>query len=103
MKLTLSSLSLLASILLPLASSVNIGCDHIRVEKKKFDLSKIGGPHAVTVQDTNRPPAIYNSTWTLDICQPLVRNNDIPKEDQCPVGTHGAFPSSPSMSPVRSL
>lgn len=84
--------SLLLSVLLPLlqlAAAVSIDCDHIRVDGKKFDLSKLAGRHSVTVHDTSRPPAEYNTTWTLDLCAPLKKIKGIPNEDQCPQGTRG--------------
>ena len=72
-----------------LTSAISLDCSHIRVNNKKFDLSKIGGPHSVLVHDENRPPAVYNTTWTVDICQPLKKIKGIPNDDQCEAGTHG--------------
>jgi len=71
-----------------LSSALTFQCDHIRVDKKKFDLSKLGGPHELLVHDEDRPPAIYNTTYTVDICQPLRKDKKLPSGDQCPSGTH---------------
>ena len=70
-----------------LASAVSLDCTHIQIDKKKFDLSKIGGPHTVLVRDESRPPSISNWTWAVDICQPLKKVKEIPDADQCPTGT----------------
>jgi autophagy-related protein 27 len=73
-----------------LASALTLNCEHIRVDAKKFDLHKLGGPHSVLVHDESRPPALHNITWTVDICKPLrkVKDKNIPNADQCPTGTH---------------
>ncbi|KIY02461.1 uncharacterized protein Z520_02600 [Fonsecaea multimorphosa CBS 102226] len=70
-----------------LAASVSIDCQHIRVDGKKFDLSKLAGRHSVSVHDTSRPPAEYNTTWTIDLCAPLKKLEGIRDQDQCPHGT----------------
>ena len=72
-----------------LAASVSIDCDHIRVDGKKFDLSKLAGRHAISIHDTSRPPAEYNTTWTVNLCAPLKKINGIRDQDQCPAGTRG--------------
>ncbi|OCT49791.1 autophagy-related protein 27 [Cladophialophora carrionii] len=80
----------LLSILLSLshlAAAVSIDCDHIRVDGKKFDLSKLAGRHSVSVHDTSRPPAEYNTTWTVNLCAPLKKLEGIRDQDQCPAGT----------------
>lgn len=86
-----TALSLL-SVLLPLAhlaATVSIDCEHIRIDGKKFDLSKLAGRRSVNVHDTSRPPAEYNTTWTLDLCAPLKKIGGIRDQDQCPHGTRG--------------
>lgn len=79
-------------LLYSLVSALNLECERIQVDKKKFDLSKLGGPHSILVQDTQRHPSLSNTTWTLDICQNLRKPKDTPetpKEDQCPNYTRG--------------
>ena len=83
------SLSSIPLFLSHLAAAVSIDCEHIRVDGKSFDLSKLAGRHAVSVHDTSRPPAEYNTTWTLDLCAPLKKLEGIRNEDQCPQGTRG--------------
>lgn len=70
------------------ASALTPGCDHIRIGGKKFDLHKLGGPHSVSTHDELHPPAMHNTTWTVDICQPLRKEKKLPNADQCPSGTH---------------
>lgn len=73
-------------------SAVNLECNHVRVDGKKFDLSPLGGPHSILVQDTEPHPAKYNTTWTIDVCQALKKPKSIkgtPDEDWCPNYTRG--------------
>ncbi|EXJ90067.1 hypothetical protein A1O3_03135 [Capronia epimyces CBS 606.96] len=70
-----------------LSAAVSIDCENIRVDNKKFDLSKLAGRHSISVHDTSRPPAEYNTTWTLDLCAPLKKLKAVPDSDQCPSGT----------------
>jgi autophagy-related protein 27 len=85
-----TTLSITVPLLLStLTSALTLDCTHIRVDKKKFNLQKLGGPHSIVVVDKDRPPAIHNTTYTVDICQQLERAKDIPKAEQCPRGTYG--------------
>ncbi|SPO03976.1 related to autophagy protein Atg27 [Cephalotrichum gorgonifer] len=68
------------------ASAVMLNCEHIRVDKQSFNLQKLGGPHSV-VTTLLEPPSHSNTSYTVDICQPLKRKGDVPKEEQCPNGT----------------
>ena len=71
-----------------LASALTLGCDHIRTNGISFDLHKLGGPHSVSTHDESHPPAMHNTTWTVDICKPLRKDKKLPNADQCPAGTH---------------
>lgn len=73
-----------------LSSAITLNCEHIRVDGKKFDLHKLGGPHSVFVHDESHPPTLHNITWTVDICQPLrkAKDKNIPNADQCPSSTN---------------
>lgn len=71
-----------------LTSALTLDCTHIRVDKKKFNFEKLGGPHSITIIDKDRPPAIHNTTYTIDICHQLDKV-DRPKAEQCPRGTYG--------------
>ncbi|KAM0714009.1 hypothetical protein Q7P37_010973 [Cladosporium fusiforme] len=64
----------------------NLDCEHIRVDKQDFNLSPLGGPKTVHLQEYD-PPSIANTTFTIDICKKLTRDPEIPNEKQCPSGT----------------
>lgn len=89
-----------------LSSAVTIDCERIVVDGKRFDLSKLAGRHSVSVHDTSRPPAEYNTTWTLDLCEPLKKVKGVPDLDQCPSGTRGRtilHPPAPGWSKLTDL
>ncbi|KAL2020797.1 hypothetical protein VTK56DRAFT_7995 [Thermocarpiscus australiensis] len=79
---TLASLLLLA----PPASGTLLSCDQLVVDGHRYDLQALGGPHTVVTHEYVRP-TYHNTTYTLDICAPLRRKGDVPKEEQCPNGT----------------
>lgn len=81
------SLLLLSSV----ASAVNLECAKVQVDKKKFDLSKLGGPHSILVQDTEALPSKSNTTWTIDLCQAIKKPSNVPNADSCPNYTRGKF------------
>lgn len=74
-------------------------CDKILVDGQKFNFKDLGGPHSVvTTQrlDENQPFQHRNTTYTLDLCAPLKK--DGPKQESCPNGARGEFPSPQSTS-----
>lgn len=83
----MAPLSRLAFVLLPSAiSAVTLDCDHIRIDKQSFTLSALAGPKTVH-QTRSTPPSITNTTFTIDLCDPLRKLSDVPKEEQCQAGT----------------
>ncbi|KIW18822.1 hypothetical protein PV08_03111 [Exophiala spinifera] len=74
-------------LLAQLSAAASIDCENIVVDGKKFDISKLAGRHAITVHDTSRPPAEYNTTWSIDLCAPLKKIDGVLDADQCPMGT----------------
>lgn len=72
----------LLSVPLP-ALSASLDCNDIRLDKESFNLSKLGGPHSVVTSLANEHGHI-NTTYSVDICRPLVKKND-----GCPKGTRG--------------
>src|SRR3979411_454399 len=66
----------------------NLDCKKIVIEKKEWDLSKLGEPHSV-MDSHHTPPTWHNTTYTIDICKNLKRSDDIPGNDQCAGGTRG--------------
>jgi hypothetical protein len=83
---TLSSyLTLLLA--LPAATlAATLDCEKIRIDKQDFNLAAIGGPKTVHLQEYD-PPSIANTTFTIDICNKLKRDEAIENSKQCPMGT----------------
>ncbi|WPH03563.1 Hypothetical protein R9X50_00644400 [Acrodontium crateriforme] len=76
-----------AALLLPTAiQAVTFDCNHVEIDRQKFNLSPLSGPKAVHWQVAS-PPSITNTTFTLDICKPLKKDSNIANEEQCPSGT----------------
>lgn len=67
-------------------SALSFDCNHIRVDEQSFNLEKLGGPktvhHAVWAS-----PSIENTTFTIDICNPLKKDKEAKKNKDCPLGT----------------
>jgi autophagy-related protein 27 len=77
------------SLLLPsLSIALTFDCSNIQVKGKKFNFEKIGGPHTVSVVE-HFPPSIHNTTWTVDLCDTLKKDKNIPAGDQCLGGSQG--------------
>ncbi|KAK6203727.1 type II membrane protein [Pestalotiopsis sp. IQ-011] len=68
------------------AAGLLLSCDNIVASSRKYDFSKLGGPHSVTVSH-QVGPNFHNTTFTTDICYNLKRKNDVAKEEQCPHST----------------
>ncbi|CAM1510480.1 Fc.00g008150.m01.CDS01 [Cosmosporella sp. VM-42] len=83
----------LSALLLPLLlavepSSALLDCKKVRAGGVNFDLGKLSGPHSVvTSRWEPSPPLHHNTTYTLDICQPLKKSGKSKKGEECPNGT----------------
>lgn len=78
------------------ASVGAVNCDHFKVEGKgPFDFSKLKAPQTVWVVDEDSPPAVYNTTWAVDICKQLKQDPDRSKDDQCKAGTNSKSTPNP--------
>jgi len=67
--------------------AVTLDCAQIIDDDVKFNLEKLGGPktvHKLEYQAT--PPTTLNTTFTLDICKPLV-DKDAKKGEKCDTGS----------------
>ncbi|KAI9789545.1 MAG: hypothetical protein M1816_005952 [Peltula sp. TS41687] len=84
--LTTSTLLLLLLLSSTPTTASTYDCSNIRLEKHSYDLSALSGPHNIT-HVAPHPPNTMNTTVTLDLCQPLRRHKDVPKEHQCPGGS----------------
>lgn len=82
---TVVSATLLAC-LLPFAAA-QFKCAEIKADRHTFDLSKLAGPHSVQ-HNVEQPPSSLNTTYTIDMCQPLVPEGDN-KDERCPGETQG--------------
>lgn len=84
-----TSISLI--LLLPiLAIAVSLDCSDIRDDKTSWNLEELGGPHSLyTVNE--HASKIRNTTFTFDICKPLVKTKGIPKDEDCPNHTWGNY------------
>ncbi|ELR01640.1 hypothetical protein GMDG_00016 [Pseudogymnoascus destructans 20631-21] len=78
-------LSLLLPLLLPLSAAAlgTIDCSKMLADKHNFDLSALDGPHSV-MHGVEQPPSFLNTTYTINICRPLVPDSDVKKEERCP-------------------
>jgi autophagy-related protein 27 len=76
-----------ALLLVPaIASALSLDCGHIRADDVQWNFKKLGGPK--TVHRTRwEPPSIENTTFTIDICNPLKKPKDAKKDEECPIGT----------------
>lgn len=87
----LSLLSLSSSFtVVAAADAPALPCKDVDVDGHKFDLSPLKGPHTVVTTEF-APPSYYNRTYTIDICAPLERKEDVEERYKCPKGTHGMF------------
>ncbi|KFY26408.1 hypothetical protein V493_04109 [Pseudogymnoascus sp. VKM F-4281 (FW-2241)] len=75
----------LASLLFPLYAAAlgTIDCSKILADKHNFDLSALDGPHSV-MHSVEQPPSFLNTTYTINICRPLVPDSNVKKEERCP-------------------
>ncbi|KAI4731650.1 hypothetical protein E4T49_00414 [Aureobasidium sp. EXF-10728] len=69
------------------ATAVSLDCKNVVVKGQHFDLSELAGPRAVHLIEEN-PPSLSNTTFTVDICNPLKRTKNVPKDNECQTGTY---------------
>ncbi|KAG9256254.1 autophagy-related protein 27 [Emericellopsis atlantica] len=63
-------------------------CENVRIDGHSFDLSELGGPHSVvTSRWESLAETHFNTTYTVDICQPLKKSGKSKKGEECPNGT----------------
>lgn len=67
-------------------SAVTLDCANIRDDGHTFNLKKLGGPKTVHRVRWEKP-SIENTTFIIDICNPLKKRKDAKKDEDCPLGT----------------
>ena len=82
----MSSSALFVFLLPHLTAGTSIDCTHARADGMKWNLEPLGGPKSV-VWSRKHPPTYTDTTFTIDICQNLVKTG--PKGEECPIGTQG--------------
>ena len=87
-----AGLVLLSLAMLPQQAAAMFQCDHVVVDNQKFDLSALDGAHSV-VMSRDEGASFLNTTYTVDICRPLKKKGDVPKDQQCPNGSRGTSAS----------
>jgi hypothetical protein len=82
-----STLTAIGLLFLTTSNAVSFDCGQVVVGDLKLDLLPLAGPHSVfMLQQT--PTGIKNTTFTLDICRPLVKSSDS-KVKGCDNGARG--------------
>lgn len=83
------------------SASAMLDCKKIVIDEHKFDLGKLGGPHSVvTSKWEDLAQTHWNTTYTVDICQPLKKSGKSKKGEECPNGTRGRLSSPGSLGDV---
>lgn len=82
--------AILSTLLFPFLATAagNYDCSKIVLNKKPFDLSELGGPRSALGFE-NQDNSLKNTTYTIDICQPLKKKKGVSKEEDCPNNTRG--------------
>ncbi|KID74072.1 Autophagy-related protein 27 [Metarhizium brunneum] len=63
-------------------------CENILIHGYKFNLEKLKGPHSVvTSKYDSVTHTHHNTTYTLDVCQPLKKSGTSKSTEECPNGT----------------
>jgi hypothetical protein len=86
--------ALLPLLLAPLPSMAMLHCENILINGYKFNLEKLKGPHSVvTSKYDSVTHTHHNTTYTLDVCQPLKKSSKSKSNEECPNGTRGMLDS----------
>lgn len=71
-------------------SATPFNCEKLEADGHTYNLHGLAGPHTVVTHEYARP-TYHNTTYTLDLCAPLKRKGEVPREEACPDGTRGGF------------
>ncbi|TLD10850.1 hypothetical protein PgNI_05523 [Pyricularia grisea] len=73
--------------LLPgISTAAKLECDKIATDGFTFNLEALKGPHTV-ITSVQHGTRFTNVTYSLDLCGPLKKKDDVKKEDACPEGS----------------
>ncbi len=86
--------ALLALLAASTPTAAMLDCKNLVVDGPKFDLSALKVPHSVVTSEFH-PPTYANTTYTLDICGFLKRDDKVAKDEQCPNGARGTQRAKP--------
>lgn len=79
--------------LLPgISTAAKLECDKIATDGFTFNLEALKGPHTV-ITSVQHGTRFTNVTYSLDLCGPLKKKDDVKKEDACPEGSWGKLGS----------
>jgi len=86
---TSTDAAMLLALLFPLLSAADgsFDCGRLVKDRVKFDFKSLSGARSVMISDSSKSVSYLNTTYTVDICRPLKRVEDVPAEKQCPHGT----------------
>ena len=71
-----------------LAIAISLDCSDARDDGVSFNFLALKGPHSL-YSIKQHPNKIINTTFTINICQPLRKQKDVSKEQDCPNGSRG--------------
>jgi hypothetical protein len=72
------------------AANTGLDCSLVVAGGVHWDLSQLGGPRSV-MHSESTPPTLRNTTYTIDICGPLIPAKSVEKGNKCKSGTRGRF------------
>jgi len=83
--------AILSTLLFPLLTAgINLACDYIKQDDAVWEFKSLGGPKSV-MHSVDNGLSWTNTTYTIDICQPLKRSGNrkkpVDEDDECPFGT----------------
>jgi hypothetical protein len=79
--------AILTTLLLPfLTAAINLDCTDIRADGTRWKLDALGGPKSV-LHSVDDGASWENTTYTIDLCKPLKRDDKVPAIEKCPGGT----------------
>jgi hypothetical protein len=83
--------AILTTLIFPcLTAAINLDCGNARADSESWNLKALGGPKSV-LNSVDVGQSWENTTYTIDICAPLKRDDKVPEEEKCPGSTRSKF------------